>query len=737
MKYRRRTRVFKRLRSVQLAVILIALIAIEAVLGFTLFFNAEKTAFNGLMSGYGKEVVRAAEKFDAIIAVGAGETPEFTGRISGGTDASIVIDGREYTAAENIGRNLRAGGVTFYALKELCDNNSADAFITENEKVYAVYSKTGVSGYTDLDFFDAAELIGGLDYAGFDGYAVFSPSRRTVIIRDGAAEKISESGETEDVLKAKERSESIKNGWDYAFNLPESDAKVVTATLEETTYAVAIVKLSETDYYFCGYADFADGTFALTGLKRQIILTFALLFAATFGAVIFLTGRGDKNAKGEELREVTANFPPERRESMKEVYVAYSGNKAILVGEILFENLQEIKAVFGREFAERTREILIKRVEETFPFVFQTDYFRVGVIQPDGKKLKTFLRDVRERVSDFNRVAKIDDNNVLVSVKCGFALGDESMQSRDYAYVTAAAEAALKRATEGYINDTERRDYFIYREAQRKLYSRYMFKTDVKGMLAAGDFYLEYQPQYGVKEKRIIGFEALLRVRERARVNASISEIINYAEQSGSMVLLGDFIFREGMKFAKSVENFGVSVSLNVSLVQLMQTGFVDSFLEIYRAFDLRAGLLCLEITESYLAQSIEETLKKLQILKDNGIEIHIDDFGRAYSSFSYMQRLPISAIKIDKTFVGDIEKNRYSELITKTIIEISANLNLKSICEGVETDEQFDIVTAHGCDAVQGFLISPAVEAEAAREMIKSYRYERKNAENTHKMQK
>ena len=168
----------------------------------------------------------------------------------------------------------------------------------------------------------------------------------------------------------------------------------------------------------------------------------------------------------------------------------------------------------------------------------------------------------------------------------------------------------------------------------------------------------------------------------------------------------------------------GVSVSLNVSLIQLMQTGFVDNFLKLYRFYDLKAGALCLEITESFLVQTIDETLKKLCILKENGINVHLDDFGKAYSSFNYLQKLPISAIKIDKTFVSDIEKNRYSEFITKTIIDISNNLNLKSICEGVETEEQLKIVSSYGCETVQGFLISRSVDENTARDMIKNYRY-------------
>ena len=244
-------------------------------------------------------------------------------------------------------------------------------------------------------------------------------------------------------------------------------------------------------------------------------------------------------------------------------------------------------------------------------------------------------------------------------------------------------------------------------------------------MLQNGDFYLEYQPQYSLSQDRIIGFEALFRVNRRVQINVGIQDIINYAEQSGHMVTLGDFIFRTGMQFAKSIEGMGVSISLNVSLVQLMQTGFVDNFLNIYRSLELKPGSISVEVTESYLMQTLDETLEKLNVLRANGIDIHLDDFGTQYSSFSYLKSLPISTIKIDQSFVRDVHKNEYSRLIIKTIVDISRNLKLDTICEGVETPQQMALVKSFGCDVIQGYAISRSVGDEKAREMITNYHYD------------
>ena len=435
---------------------------------------------------------------------------------------------------------------------------------------------------------------------------------------------------------------------------------------------------------------------------------------------------GTIDVYGRELTvPVGDDVEMERRDNLAAMYRAYSSeNQKVLLGEIYFNNLLEIKDVFGREFAETVRNLLLDRARKQFESVFVFDYYTLGVLQPDGNRLDIMLRDMDRVVSDLNRVAKAGDNNVLVNVKCGFALSDTSVKALSYEDIMAAADAALKRACEPQPDILNRVDYYVFQESQRRLYSKYLFKIDIPQMLKDGDFYLEYQPQYGLSEDRIVGFEALFRVQRKVQINASVMDIITYAERSGNMVLLGNFILNEGMKFAKSIEGMGVSVSLNVSPVQMMQTGFVDNFLKIYNSYNLQPGSISVEITESYLVSDIAATLKKLEVLRANGIDIHLDDFGTGYSSFGYLAKLPISTIKVDQSFVRDINENSVNRLITKTIVDICKSMNLQSICEGVENDAQLQLVRSLGCDIIQGYVISRSVKDEVAREMIQNYRY-------------
>ncbi|MBP5308462.1 MAG: EAL domain-containing protein [Clostridia bacterium] len=178
------------------------------------------------------------------------------------------------------------------------------------------------------------------------------------------------------------------------------------------------------------------------------------------------------------------------------------------------------------------------------------------------------------------------------------------------------------------------------------------------------------------------------------------------------------------MKFAKSIEGTGVKVSLNVSAVQLMQAGFVDNFMNIYKRYDLKPGSIGLEVNESLLSATIGENLRKLEFLASSGIDIYLDHFAVESSSLTYLAKLPITAIKIDRVFVNDLGKNRYNTIVSKMITDIASTLGLYTVCEGVETKEQLEELEKNGCNVIQGYLISKAVGEDVARDMIKSFRF-------------
>ncbi len=779
------------MKLLKITILVIVLITVELVLGATMYQGAVSMAQEGIKNGYVEEIRRVALRFDEALASGKTALPDYTGNVT--EDNVLVIDGKNYVAAFNVGKSLRTNSVSIYSLSEICDNSSADNFIISDDKVYAVYS-TEVAGGADLAFTDLSKITEGFTVFGFDGLVVFSNSGRAAFIKKQAAAEI--AAETE-----------IKAALDYPSELDVGETSVKTVEIGGVTCALAITGFENADYFVGGYADYTATYGKISSFRRKFVfasvftcavaVAFVLVGSYFSGGNVFGSGKtyrfktdaegkilnSDENFKsdfpeanvvkekinrfqeneiyainlpsyGEEktlacvvdkssggVIDVTARelcvpfgseFDTEEKDAMKTVYDSLVKSPQVLVGKVYFENLQEIKNIFGRDFAEDVLKVLSDRVKRVFAYTFRFDDYNLGIIQPDGKMLAYFLKDASKILAEIGKVIKVGENNVIVKIKYGFALSDNTMSTRNYEYVASAADAALKRATDLKEENRANSNFYIFREAQKKAYSRYMFVIDIPKMLKDGDFYIEYQPQYSFRENRIVGFEALFRVNKRVKINIDTLDVINYAEHSGDMVLLGNFIISEGLKFAKSVENFGVTVSLNVSPVQFMQTGFVDNFLRIYGRYDLKPNVAAIEITESYLMQDIDETIKKLRILREHGIMIHLDDFGTQYSSFGYLKALPISALKIDKSFVQDIDKNQYSEFITKMIVDIARRLNHESICEGVETAEQLKHVLDQGCDIVQGYLIARPTDENTAREMITSgYVYEETKPEN------
>jgi len=407
--------------------------------------------------------------------------------------------------------------------------------------------------------------------------------------------------------------------------------------------------------------------------------------------------------------------------------------KRALIGVLLVTNLEKIKTLFGKQMSLDLQKIIMKKVKEKFGYAFELDFAYIGVAYPDGKNLDNLIVDLDDVFRYINTPLRMEDNLFTLDIKAGFAMCDSTMQPQTFEHAFRAAEAAKQR-----VLDTNVADYVIYKESQKKLYAKYFIKFDIKQMLSEGAFEMEYQPQYNIKQNRVEGFEALFRVKKSWNVNVDTFSFITYAERTGAMVQLGDFIFDTGMAFAKSIEGKDVSVSLNVSPVQLMQAGFIENFLGIYRKYNLKPGSICVEITESFLMKNFTETLRKLDVLTRQGIKVHLDDFGTEYSSLLYIKKLPISTIKIDKEFVKDVLVSQESQSIIKFITNLAKLLKGTTICEGVETVKEYDMLNFLGCDTIQGWVISKSLKDEAAVKFIDEFDYAKvvaaQQAKETHR---
>jgi diguanylate cyclase (GGDEF)-like protein len=322
------------------------------------------------------------------------------------------------------------------------------------------------------------------------------------------------------------------------------------------------------------------------------------------------------------------------------------------------------------------------------------EFVLVQTLAPDERAIGAFAGEMRRWLSqpyDLNGHAA----QVTVSIGVAFAPthGDsiaQLMKSADLAVYHS--KAAGRNTVSIYSADME-----------RELAERLRLERAIRDALAVGAFELLYQPAVEMPGGRLVGFEALLRMREESDVPPSI--FIPLAEHIGLIDKIGEWVLREACRVAKNWPD-DVKIAVNLSPAQFARAGLASRVAGILAETGLEAGRLELEITEGLLLSRSEEVMGELRRLKAEGVSIVMDDFGTGYSSLSYLWQFPFDKIKIDRAFMLglDAEDPRNAEKIVRTIIDLGRSLNVTVTVEGVENERQLAFVREARCDQVQGF---------------------------------
>ena len=261
----------------------------------------------------------------------------------------------------------------------------------------------------------------------------------------------------------------------------------------------------------------------------------------------------------------------------------------------------------------------------------------------------------------------------------------------------------------------------IFNEGMReRVITRFETEAGLRKAIETNQLVLHYQPILELSENTIRGFEALVRWNHPARGLIFPGEFISIAEESDLIVHLGRWVLREACRqMAKWQESVGsgnrLTISVNVSSRQLTDPNLIADITAVLKETGLDPRSLALEVTESSIMGNPAQTLDTLQRLKKMNIRLEIDDFGTGYSSLSYLQRLPFETLKIDRSFIREIEGGGGSVDIVRAILELAHSLKMKVVAEGVETEDQIKTLDHLGSDFVQGYLLSKPLEAEAA----------------------
>jgi diguanylate cyclase (GGDEF)-like protein/PAS domain S-box-containing protein len=330
-----------------------------------------------------------------------------------------------------------------------------------------------------------------------------------------------------------------------------------------------------------------------------------------------------------------------------------------------------------------------------------------------GDEFMLLLEDVRDPQAPYGVAQRaleslekpftVAGRQLFVGASIGVSLFP--LHARDAAALQKTADAAMyeaKRSGKGRIR-------YYTPDIGRALRERLELGNDLRLAVERGELRLVYQPQFCLARRRMTGVEALLRWEHSRLGMVPPTKFVPIAEETGLILPIGEWVIAEACRAIRRWSAKGISnlrAAVNVSAIQFMGPAFVDKVRETMRSEGVSPSQLELELTESVVFANFDEAAAKMRQLRELGVRLAMDDFGTGFSSLSYLQRLPIDALKIDRSFVTGIGLGTGAERLIQAIVALSHGMGLRVVIEGLETEEQTRVATDAGCDEGQGFLL-------------------------------
>ena len=338
------------------------------------------------------------------------------------------------------------------------------------------------------------------------------------------------------------------------------------------------------------------------------------------------------------------------------------------------------------------------------------------LILPDLSELK-FVNIVADNIiKHLAQPFNIDGNALSISCSMGIAIYPED--ARDVETLVKNADVAMYNAKRA-----GRNTFRFYAENMNAMFKDLLrIRSDLSRAIEENQFLLHYQPQLDLASHTICGAEALIRWQHPEMGMVPPGHFIQVAEESGMIALIGEWVIREACRQAAAWQQAGLKkivVAVNISPLQFRRGDLEQIVSSALAESGLDAQYLELELTESTLIQDVEKSLETIERFDKLGLKMSIDDFGTGYSSLAYLQRLPVSKLKIDQSFINKLTTEKSSAAITLSIISLAHALDKTVIAEGVETKEQADFLYEHGCDKIQGYYFSRPIPPEDFEKLL------------------
>ena len=315
---------------------------------------------------------------------------------------------------------------------------------------------------------------------------------------------------------------------------------------------------------------------------------------------------------------------------------------------------------------------------------------------------------VKRLMDIVNQPVEIDGSTVYLTCHVGISLyptDADSVETLLNNAMTAKQYSKKHKSEYGY--------QFFDQHVQELSLKHMHLEAELHRAITREEWTLHYQPKLDLASEKIVGVEALIRWNHPERGLCLPMEFIEFAEQRGLIVKIGDWVIREACRQLRSWVDQGLhdcKIAINLSSVQLIQADIVPRILQCLDDFKVPPRLLEIEITETILMENVRQAIESLERLHARGISIAIDDFGTGYSSLGYLKSLPIDSLKIDRVFIRDICTDDSDQKIVKTLITMAHSMGIKVVAEGVETREQFDLLSSYAVNEIQGNLLSKAI---------------------------
>jgi diguanylate cyclase (GGDEF)-like protein/PAS domain S-box-containing protein len=372
----------------------------------------------------------------------------------------------------------------------------------------------------------------------------------------------------------------------------------------------------------------------------------------------------------------------------------------------------------GHEVADQLLRQMSRRMTQTVPeadTIARLSGDEFAVLIDSYASLAALARLSSRLLAKLRTPMTVGGHELMISASVGISLLPDN--AWEISALMSQANMAMQHAKHLGGNTFQ----FFTDNLQACTLERLQLETRLRKAIDEGQLDVHYQPKLNLANERLDSAEALVRWRHPEMGMVPPGDFIGLAEETGLIGAIGEFVLRRACQQARAWQKQGreLRVSVNLSVHQLRTGNLVDLVRTVLEDTGLPPHLLELELTESQLLDNVESVTTTFRQLREMGVKLAIDDFGTGYSSLSYLKRFPVDYVKIDQTFIRDLSERGEDAAITRAIIAMAHSLELKVVAEGVEHAEQLRFLRAHGCDEIQGYLISQPLPAEACLALL------------------